>query len=386
VLVIDSRRLEWRTRVDAQLDALVAGAIQLVTVGERAAQAGLSPDELLLLVEPVPLMNVELGRVSGRSSDDETAAFIMSLLLFWSISTYGAMVMTGVVEEKSSRTVEVLLARIPARNLLAGKISGIGLLGLAQIAATAVVALVAVALVDSIDVPAVRGGVVGWAIVWFLLGYTLYATVFGTLGSLASRTEDASSVTGPVMIVLVLGFIVSFAAIGSADTAWAQIVSWFPLTAPLAMPNRIAMGAASWWEPLGAAVLTIVAIGGLVVLGGRVYTRAILHTGTTMTLTDAWRGVPVHQGAATQDPITAEEVTATMRTPTTTGPARQRAVITGLAILIGAAVFALTSDFIIGVAVGAAFFALTGQIMKALRPAPPGEPASQDPDRETAGR
>ena len=223
------------------------------------------------MVAPVPVTSVELGQVAGRSPDDETAAFIMTLVLFGAISTYGAMVLSGVVEEKSSRTVEVLLARMPARNLLAGKIAGIGLLGLAQIAATAIVAVAVGAMVDSVDIPAVRDSVIAWAVVWFLLGYALYATVFGTLGSLASRTEDASSVTGPVTIVLVLGFMVSFATIGSADTTWAQLVSWFPLTAPLAMPNRIAMGAATWWDPLVAVVLTLVAIAGLVVLGGRIY-------------------------------------------------------------------------------------------------------------------
>jgi ABC-2 type transport system permease protein len=213
----------------------------------------------------------------------------MSVVLFLAITTYGAMVLSGVVEEKSSRTVEVLLARMPARNLLAGKIAGIGLLGLAQVSATAVVAVIAASLADSFDIPAVRGTVVAWAVVWFVLGYALYATVFGTLGSLASRTEDASSVTGPVTVVLILAFMVSFAAIGSAETTWARLVGWFPLTAPLATPNRIAMGAATWWDPIVAVVLTVATIGGLVALGGRIYTRALLHTGATLSLADAWR-------------------------------------------------------------------------------------------------
>ena len=137
VLVVDARQLEWRKRADEQLKAVVTGAIQLVAVRDRAEAAGIDPDELLAIVEPVPVTNVELGQVEGRSPDDETAAFIMTMVLFFAISTYGAMVLSGVVEEKSSRTVEVLLARMPARNLLAGKIAGIGLLGLAQIAATA---------------------------------------------------------------------------------------------------------------------------------------------------------------------------------------------------------------------------------------------------------
>ena len=289
VLVVDVRRLEWRRRADEQLKAVVTGAIQLTAVRERAAAAGINADDLLAMVAPVAVSNVELSQVRGRSAEDENAAFIMTVLLFGTITTYGAMVLSGVVEEKSSRTVEVLLARMPARNLLAGKIAGIGALGLAQIGLTALAAVVAGALVDAVDIPAVRGGVVAWAVVWFVLGYALYATVFGTLGSLASRTEDASSAAGPVTVVLVLGFMLSFAAIGSASTAWARLVSWFPITAPFAMPNRIAMGATDGWEPPAAAVITIAAIAALVHLGGRVYARAILHTGPTLTLREAWR-------------------------------------------------------------------------------------------------
>lgn len=69
------------------------------------------------------------------------------------------------------------------------------------------------------------------------------------------------------------------------------MASWFPATAPFAMPNRIAMGATSWWEPWLAAVVTAAGILGLVALGGRIYTRAILHTGGVLRITDAWRGI-----------------------------------------------------------------------------------------------
>ena len=387
VLVVDARQLDWRTRADEQLKAVVTGAIQLVAVRDRAEAAGMDPEQLLAIVEPVPVINVELGQVEGRSPDDETAAFLMTMVLFFAISTYGAMVLSGVVEEKSSRTVEVLLARMPARNLLAGKIAGIGLLGLVQIAATAIVALVAASLADSFDVPAVRGSVIAWAIVWFVLGYTLYATVFGTLGSLASRTEDASSITGPVSIILVLAFIVSFAAIGSADTTWAQLVAWFPITAPLAMPNRIAMGAATWWDPAFAALLTIATIAGLVVVGGRVYTRAILHTGATLSLSEAWRGAPEPSHpdvAVTTRSTEAKEVSAVQSTKR---QARTQLVLIVIAIAVGGVVFALAGDFVIGVAVGACVFALARQSMKAWRRSDDNQvPAANEPDREPAHR
>jgi ABC-2 type transport system permease protein len=368
VLVVDATRLEWLKRTDEQLKAVVTGAIQLVALRDRAASAGVSEEELLAIVEPVPVTNVELGQVAGRSADDETAAFIMTMLLFGAISTYGAMVLTGVVEEKSSRTVEVLLARMPARNLLAGKIAGIGLLGLAQIAATATVALVAGSLVDSFDVPAARSTVIVWAVVWFIIGYALYATVYGTLGSLASRTEDASSVAGPVTIVLVLGFMTSFATIGSADTSWARAVSWFPLTAPLAMPNRIAMGAATWWEPFVASALALGAIAGLVVLGGRVYTRAILHTGATLSLADAWRGTPVaHHGGTPDGGAEPTDEVSPMGDVTRRVPTRTQAATIALGTGAGAVAFALTRDVVMSVAVGAGAYALATRVTKVAR-------------------
>jgi ABC-2 type transport system permease protein len=362
VLVVDGRQLEWPRRGDEQLKTLVTSAIQLVAVRDRAEATGIEADSVLAVMEPVPVTNVELGQVEGRSPDDETAASIMNLLLFFAISTYGAMVLSGVVEEKSSRTVEVLLARMPARSLLAGKIVGIGLLGLAQVAAMAIAAFVAMTITESIAVPAVRGSVIAWAVVWFVLGYTLYATVFGTLGSLASRTEDASSITGAVSIVLVLAFVVSFAAIGSADTTWAQVVSWFPFTAPLAMPTRIAMGTAAWWEPVLAALLTVAAIAGLIVLGGRIYIRAILHTSGPLALGDAWRGAP-RTATARSHPSDVNQKGRTASQPSSR-MAKTQLVLAVIAIAIGGLVFALTDDFVIGVGVGAAVFALSRQAMK----------------------
>ncbi len=355
VLVVDGNRLEWQRSADEQLKAVVSGAIQLVAVSERAAAAGISPDQLLDLVRPVELTNVELGQVEGRTADDEAATFVISIALFAAISTYGALVLTGVVEEKSSRTVEVLLARLPARDLLAGKIAGIGLLGLGQVAAVAAVAFVAGAIAGSGDLPAVRGEVLAWTIVWFVLGYALYATVYGTLGSLASRTEDASTVAGPVTIVLMLSFFASFATIGSADTTWARLVSWFPLTAPLAMPSRVAMGTATWWDPVLAALFTLAAIAGLVALGGRIYTRAILHTGSTLSLGAAWRA------DRSLAPHPAGQ-------PAAMTPRSARAGIHPLpavvAVAVGVAAGAVTRDVVVGVAAAAGAFVVVKRIRR----------------------
>jgi len=294
LLVVDGRRLEWQGRADEELQAVVTGAIQLVARRERAAAAGISAGVLQGLMTPVPVEKGEIGSVPGRGPADGTAALVMTALLLMAIVIYGNLVLTGVVEEKSSRVVEVLLARMESRTLLAGKVAGIGLLGVAQFALTALAALVATRFVHSFDVPAVSGGVLAWVVVWFVLGYALYAMAYGALGSLASRTEDAQSVAGPVGYVLIAAYWASFIAVSSdPDSGWSRLLSYFPLTAPLAMPGRIALGAAAWWEQWLAVVLTLGGVAALVVLGGRVHARAVLHGGPTLRLRDVWRGEPV---------------------------------------------------------------------------------------------
>jgi len=303
LLVIDGQHLVAR-RIDDELRSVVVGAIQMAAVGERATAAGITADQVTALLTPVPVDETTLGSVAGRSPDDELAAMIMTVVLFVAITTYGNLVLTGVVEEKASRVVEVLLARMPARNLLVGKVAGIGLLGLAQIGATALAALVAMAASSSLDLPATRGAVLAWAVVWFVLGYALYAMAYGALGSLTSRAEDAQAVSFPVVVVLMAGYFASFAALGRPESSFARAVSLFPLTAPLAMPNRIAMGGTSWWEPVVAALLTVATIAGLVPLGGRVYANAILHSGPRLSLRRVWRApvapVPAGRGGASR--------------------------------------------------------------------------------------
>jgi ABC-2 type transport system permease protein len=374
-LVAGARRLEWKSKPDEQLKAIMTGAIQLAAIRERAAAAGISPGALSALLTPAPVVNVQLGSAPGRSPGDEAAVLVMTAVLFFGISVFGQMVLTGVLEEKASRVVEVLLARIPPRALLAGKIAGIGLLGLAQIGVTALAALAAVTAVGSAGVPAVRGPVLAWALIWFVLGYALYATVYGALGSLGSRVEDAQAVAGPVTIVMMLAYFASFTTIRQPDSVFARAISYFPLTAPMAMPGRIAMGAAAWWEPAAAAALTLAAIAGLVQLAGRVYTRAILHAGPALSLRDIWRDTAPSghgtSGAGTRQaapPLQPAGITAERRTTMTgSDPARYRVLITiltGIGVVVGVAVAMFTADVIIGVAAGAGFIAVANQMAR----------------------
>jgi ABC-2 type transport system permease protein len=240
---------------------------------------------------------------------------------------------------------------------------------------TALAALAAAAAVRTAGVPAVRGPVLAWALVWFVLGYALYATVYGALGSLGSRVEDAQSVAGPVMVVMAVAYFASFVTIGSPDSTAARVLAYFPLTAPMAMPGRIAMGVAAWWEPVAAAMLTLAAIAGLVQLAGRVYTSAILHTGPALSLRDVWRGRTAPSRGATgagarqaAPPLRPAGVTAGGSTAMTgSDPARHRVlitVLTGTGVVVGMAIAMLTADVIMGVAAGAGFIAVANQMAR----------------------
>ena len=358
VLVVDGRSLKWPSDADERLRAVVTGAIQLVAVQERAREAGISAGQLAALSAPVPVDSEELGSVGGRSPDDETAASVMSMLLLFGVATYGQLVLTGVVQEKSSRVVEVLLARMPPRNLLGGKIAGIGLLGFAQLVATVLAALTATVVVDSVDLPAISGGVLAWVVVWFVLGYAMYAVSYGAIGSLASRTEDASSIAAPVTTVLVVGYWATLVTM-SEDPAggWSQAVSLFPATAPFAMPGRVALGVADWWEPVLAAVLTVATVAALVVVGGRVYARAVLHTGPRLGFREVW------QRAAAGAPAGAPAEAVPVAGERASRPANGVLVVAAAAL--GAVAFAVARDAVLGVAVGAGAYGVGARLVRA---------------------
>ena len=219
-----------------------------------------------------------------------------------------------------------------------------------------------------------RGGVLAWVLVWFVLGYLLYATLYGALGSLGSRVEDAQSVAGPVMIVMAVGYVASLTMIAQPTSAPARAISYFPLTAPMAMPGRIALGAAAWWEPVVATALALATTAALVQFAGRVYASAILHSGPRLSLRDAWRS------ASAPGPSAAKAGARIKVWPRRTrGMARGRAVmtrtdltshrllvavLTGIGVVLGAAVGMFTRDVILGVIGGAGFIALAVQMVK----------------------
>ena len=262
---------------DPRIVQIVAAAVQ----GLRLSDAGinLTPPAIESIVPP---------------SEEETSSIIIAnigvIFLFISIFSFGYWVLSGVIEEKQSRVVEVVLSTVRPRDLLMGKVFGIGLLGLAQLIVLVVTGLVAASLVGQFELPPTTVPAVIQLLIWFVLGYVLYSTLFGVLGALASRMEEASNVTMPVQFLAMGSYFLSlFVVLRDPDSVIAQIASYFPPAAPMVVPMRAAMGGIEWWEVVLAVAVTVAFIYGLFVIGARIYSGAVLKTTGRTRLRDAWR-------------------------------------------------------------------------------------------------
>ena len=286
VLLVDTSRLEWRTKADAALTAAIANAVQAVHIREQADRLGISADQLGQLLTSVALTSRTIGSAQTTDPDTNTVGFVAVAVLFTAISFYAGFVLTGVVQEKANRVAEVLLARMPAREILAGKVLGVGAIGLAQFAAIGTAALVTVAVMDSADAPSLPGSVLAWSILWFILGYLFYSVVYAALGATTSRIEDAQSAIAPVTGLMLLGYFGVIFAEENPGSPFTLLLSYFPPTAPVVMTYRSAVHAAPTWQILTSAAVMLLAMWALIRLAGRVYSGALLRFGTRVPLRD----------------------------------------------------------------------------------------------------
>jgi ABC-2 type transport system permease protein len=261
-------------RVGDQARAIVSAAV--ITL--RAGTAVLPP--AVVTLEP-------------PTATDVTALLFANagiILMFIGIFSYGTWVLSGVVEEKQSRVVEVVLSTVRARDLLMGKVLGIGILALGQLVVIVGAGLLATQLTGRFALPETTPQMVVQFIVWFILGFALYSTALGFLGSLASRMEEASNATLPVTTVAMISYFIGLLFVTDAPRSLvAQVMTFLPPSAVMVVPLRAALGAIEPWEIVVAGVLTTAAIFALFVIGGRVYSGAVLQTGGRVRLRDAWR-------------------------------------------------------------------------------------------------
>jgi ABC-2 type transport system permease protein len=216
---------------------------------------------------------------------------IVGILVYMALMIYGQTVAQGVVEEKSSRVVELLLTTIRPWQLMLGKVTGIGLLGLGQLLVIAIAGVASGIATDSLTFPTnLAIGLTVSAVLWFLLGYLVYALMFAGLGALVSRQEDVGGVVAPALILIILPYVLGITVLPSdPDSELIRWMSIVPFFAPTLMPMRVAMGVAPTWEVVLATALTVLLIVALVWLAGRIYGNAVLRMGSRVRVRDALR-------------------------------------------------------------------------------------------------
>jgi ABC-2 type transport system permease protein len=286
-----------RNGLDDELRGVLNGLVrQQVLRGQLAAfedPTDLDVDGVLRTVAEAHVTVRALASPDPAHDERLALALVVVALLYLALLLYGSLVAQGVVAEKSSGVAEFLLPVVRPGQLLGGKVAGLGLVGLVQLVAVGLVGLV-VALATKVLVsagPAVTA--LAWGLVWYVLGFLLYATVFAAVGTLVSRQEDVQSVLMPVTVVLLVAFVLGFAVL-SRDSAGAltTVLSLVPPLSPLLMPGRLALGTVPFWQLALALALTVAAIAVLARICGRMYRNSLLRPGSRVTLRTALRRTP----------------------------------------------------------------------------------------------
>lgn len=229
-------------------------------------------------------------RLTDPPDEDEGPARMVfmafSLLFFVTNLVFGMAIAQSVVVEKQSRIVELLVAAVPVRVLLAGKVLGNTALALGQTVLLVSVALTGAAALGQSDVASLvlRAGT--WSVLFFVLGFTMLACLWAVAGALAGRLEDLQATTVPMQLLVMLPFFTT-AFVQEEGTAL-TVASYVPFSAPLAMPRRMLTGDAAWWEGCLSAGLVLLTGVLLVGLASRLYEGALLRTGRRSSLREAW--------------------------------------------------------------------------------------------------
>ena len=267
--------------------------------GEAAlAGAGVRGEAAARILGPAPLEVSALDPESDEETTKEGLVFFGTLMLYGQLLGFGYWVSSGVVEEKASRVVEVLLAKAPANDLLAGKVVGIGVVGLFQLVGLVVIGLLAAAVTGSVDLPPETVAVAGQVVAWFVLGFALYSCLFAMAGAIASRAEELQSTTMPLTFLTMGSFFAAITTGGSPAGPVAQVATFVPFSAPMVLPIRVAAGEIALWEVLVSVAIVLASIVGAMKLAGRVYAGGAMHLRGQLKVRQALRSTETSEARA----------------------------------------------------------------------------------------
>jgi ABC-2 type transport system permease protein len=298
----DAFQFYGRTVGDIKSIAEFQSALRRAVIGLRFEKANISVDKDVVakLTAPVDMQTNELSKEGGSTKKGFAEAyfgtFMFVLVLFMTLLLYGIATMRGILEEKSSRVMEVLLGSVSPDELMTGKILGIGLVGLTQVAIYAVTAgLVRIYLMTHAN-PDMAGalssftaGKMAFFLVFFLLGYFMYTALFACIGAVCNSEQEAQNLQSPVQMCLMLPMMATIFFVGQPDSTISVIVSLIPIFTPMVMFMRICVQTPPAWQIALSIALTLGAT--LLVFRGaaKVFRIGILMYGKRPTIPEILR-------------------------------------------------------------------------------------------------
>lgn len=307
-ITVDSNELPEATYyanniVNEYEQQVIHDQLQQLKVGFAIERAGIDEQILTAVYEPIIFNTVSLDEHAKTDEELNQARVIVTIMviaMYLVVIIYGTMIINDVATEKSSRVMELVISSVPAVTHLFAKIFGIALLGLTQIGIVilATYGMISIqkdaligGLLDEIGLLDIPLSLISYGIIFFLLGYLLYATIAAMLGSLVSRTEDAQQLIMPLIFLVMIGYFIAIFGLSTPETSLVTITSYIPFFSPMLMLLRVGILEVSIWEVIiSIAILvgTIIFIG---FLAARVYRGGVLMYGTSNSLKDLKRAI-----------------------------------------------------------------------------------------------
>lgn len=273
-----------------------AAAEQKVRDGGAAAAVVAGPTVLAMRESPRDLVQALSTSPPTRLLDPNAVnpvlAFLVpyafAMVFFFTSLLFGLQIAQSVTEEKQTRIVEILVASVPVRALLAGKVAAMTLLSFCQVTLLGIVALIGARLAGlDTGVLHLLEPAVGWFLPFYALGFVMLATLWAAVGALAARQQDLQGTSQPVQIAVLAPFILVLALSNHATAM--TFMSYLPLSAPIAMPIRLFDGDAAWWEPFVAQLILAATAAATLLLGSRLYEGSLLRTNGRTSWATAWK-------------------------------------------------------------------------------------------------
>ncbi|MHB1095902.1 MAG: ABC transporter permease [Gemmatimonadaceae bacterium] len=312
-LVVDSvtiqeQKARYAGRNASSLNELeiIQNALRSAILGQRLEREGLDPKRVEALTRVKIDMSAERITDKGRGGSGIGSAifgFLIAFLLYMMIVLYGQNILRGVLEEKTTRVAEVIVSSVSTDVLLAGKVIGVGAVGLLQQAVwlgsawglyqfrVQIFAALGMPAVPNLPLPQVPPMLIVALVLFFILGYGLYAALFAAVGAMCSSQEDANQAAQPVVMLLVFSIIFAQPVMINPTSRLAEIVSWIPFSAPVIMPMRMSAISIPWYELAGTLAGVAVTCAICVWISARIYRVGLLMYGKRPTMRELARWI-----------------------------------------------------------------------------------------------